>query len=92
MMRKRVRKDRERERREAATSAAAAGAGQSERRLGRAVDDVSRRSATVRPLESYEDNECMLDLIRRASAGLELLEVTRQKAIAYSKLQAGGRL
>eukprot|EP00965_Chrysotila_dentata_P124396 4112135-Pleurochrysis_carterae.AAC.2 len=34
----------------------------------------------------------MLDLVRRASAALELLEVIRQKAIAYSKLQSGFNL
>jgi len=48
-------------------------------------------SGTVQS-ESFDDSARMLDLIRRASAGLELLEVTRQKAIAFSKLQTGGRL
>jgi len=46
----------------------------------------------ARSLECFKDSARMLDLVRRASAGLELLEVTRQKAIAFSKLQAGGTL
>eukprot|EP00965_Chrysotila_dentata_P143262 4733836-Pleurochrysis_carterae.AAC.1 len=49
-------------------------------------------NSNARSIESYEDTARLLDVIRRASAGLELLEVTRQKAIAFSKLQAGGSL
>jgi len=46
---------------------------------------------TVR-VRSCDDNAKLLDLVRRASAALELLEVIRQKALAYSKLQAGADL
>eukprot|EP00965_Chrysotila_dentata_P085916 2834956-Pleurochrysis_carterae.AAC.1 len=39
-----------------------------------------------------EDDAVLEDLIRRASAALELLEVTRQKAIAFARLEADGEM
>eukprot|EP00965_Chrysotila_dentata_P221310 6192317-Pleurochrysis_carterae.AAC.1 len=36
--------------------------------------------------------DMLIDLVRRVSAALELLDVTRHKALAYAKLEAGSEM
>eukprot|EP00965_Chrysotila_dentata_P106821 3529283-Pleurochrysis_carterae.AAC.2 len=89
MMRRRVMRDLQRERKDAAAAREAAASSRADSQAlaeggaatgvgvagrGRRADSSASGNSAARSLECFEDSAHMLDLVRRASAGLELLE------------------